>query len=201
VLHAHVSIREGCTIGSRVIIQNGAVVGSDGYGFAQRPDGSHEKIPQTGPVVIEDDVEIGANTTIDRPAVGETRIKAGTKIDNLVQVGHGVVLGKNVLLAAQVGIAGSTAIGDNAMFGGQAGVAGHLAIGNRVKVGARAAVFSSVEDEAFVAGTPAIDNEEWKKASAVFRKLPELRRRLMALEKQLQAKPATSKTIKRKVKR
>ena len=194
VLHAHVSIREGCTIGSRVIIQNGAVVGSDGYGFAQRPDGSHEKIPQTGPVVIEDDVEIGANTTIDRPAVGETRIKAGTKIDNLVQVGHGVVLGRNVLLAAQVGIAGSTAIGDHAMFGGQAGAAGHLSIGDRVKVGARAAIFSSVEDGAFVAGTPAIDNDEWKKASAVFRKLPELRRRLMALEKQLQAKaPATKK--------
>jgi UDP-3-O-[3-hydroxymyristoyl] glucosamine N-acyltransferase len=125
ILHAHVSIREGCTVGSRVIVQNGAVIGSDGYGFAQRPDGSHEKIPQTAPVVIEDDVEIGANTTIDRPAVGETRIKAGTKIDNLVQVGHGVVLGKNVLLAAQVGIAGSTVIGDNTAFGGQAGAAGH----------------------------------------------------------------------------
>ena len=201
VLHAHVSIREGCTIGSRVIIQNGAVVGSDGYGFAQRPDGSHEKIPQTGPVVIEDDVEIGANTTIDRPAVGETRIKAGTKIDNLVQVAHGVVLGKNVLLAAQVGIAGSTAIGDNVMFGGQAGAAGHLTIGDRVKVGARAAIFSSVEDGAFVAGTPAIDNEEWKKASAVFRKLPELRRRLLALEKRLQVADAGTKTRKRKSQR
>ena len=105
-----------------MIIQNGAVVGSDGYGFAQRPDGTHEKIPQTAPVVIEDDVEIGANTTIDRPAVGETRIKAGTKIDNLVQIAHGVVLGRNVLLAAQVGIAGSTVIGDNVMFGGQVGV-------------------------------------------------------------------------------
>ena len=146
ILHAHVSIRERCTIGSRVIIQNGAVVGSDGYGFAQRADGSHEKIPQTGPVVIEDDVEIGANTTIDRPAVGETRIKAGTKIDNLVQVGHGVVLGKNVLLAAQVGIAGSTVIGDNVMFGGQAGAAGHLTIGDRVKAAARSAIFASVDD-------------------------------------------------------
>ena len=201
ILHAHVSIREACTIGSRVIIQNGAVVGSDGYGFAQRPDGSHEKIPQTGPVVIEDDVEIGANTTIDRPAVGETRIKAGTKIDNLVQVGHGVVLGRNVLLAAQVGIAGSTAIGDNVMFGGQAGAAGHLSIGDRVKVGARAAIFSSVEDEAFVAGTPAIDNEEWKKASAVFRRLPDLRRRVMALEKRLEATAAKPKTRKRKTNR
>ena len=185
LVHAHVSIRERCVIGSRVIVQNGAVIGSDGYGFAQRPDGSHEKIPQTGPVVIEDDVEIGANTTIDRPAVGETRIKAGTKIDNLVQVGHGVVIGRNVLLAAQVGIAGSTVIGDNAMFGGQAGAAGHLTIGERVKAAARAAIFSSVEDQAFVAGTPAIDNDEWKKASAVFKKLPELRRKLIELEARL----------------
>jgi UDP-3-O-[3-hydroxymyristoyl] glucosamine N-acyltransferase len=185
ILHAHVSIRERCVIGSRVIVQNGAVIGSDGYGFAQRPDGSHEKIPQTAPVVIEDDVEIGANTTIDRPAVGETRIKAGTKIDNLVQIGHGVVLGKNVLLAAQVGIAGSTVIGDNATFGGQAGAAGHLTIGDRVKAAARSAIFASVDHDAFVSGTPAIDSDEWKKSSAVFRKLPELRRQLRTLEERL----------------
>jgi UDP-3-O-[3-hydroxymyristoyl] glucosamine N-acyltransferase len=201
LLHAHVSIRERCTIGSRVIIQNGAVVGSDGYGFAQRPDGSHEKIPQIGPVVIEDDVEIGANTTIDRPAVGETRIKAGTKIDNLVQIAHGVVLGKHVLLAAQVGIAGSTVIGDNVMFGGQAGAIGHLTIGDRAKVAARGAVFSSVDDEAFVAGTPAIDNDEWKKSSAVFHMLPDLRRRLIALEKRLHAPEAKPNTKQRKSKR
>ena len=185
VVHAHVSIREHCAIGARVVIQNGAVVGSDGYGFAQRADGSHEKIPQTAPVVIEDDVEIGANTTIDRPAVGETRIKAGTKIDNLVQIGHGVVLGKNVLLAAQVGIAGSTVVGDNVQFGGQAGAAGHLTIGDRVKAAARAAIFSSVDDDAFVSGTPAIDHADWRRASAVFSKLPELRRKLQALEERL----------------
>lgn len=185
IIHAHVSIRERCTVGSRVIIQNGAVVGSDGYGFAPRADGSHEKIPQHGPVVIEDDVEVGANTTIDRPAVGETRIKAGTKIDNLVQVGHGVVLGKNVLLAAQVGIAGSTVIGDNVTFGGQAGAAGHLTIGDRVKAAARSAIFASVDNDAFVSGTPAIDSDEWKKASAVFRKLPDLRRQLRELEERL----------------
>ena len=129
IIHSHVSIRERCAIGDRVILQNGAVVGSDGYGFAQRPDGTHEKIPQAAPVVIEDDVEIGANTTIDRPALGETRIKAGTKIDNLVQIAHGVVLGRNVLLAAQVGIAGSTVVGDSVQFGGQVGVGGHLTIG------------------------------------------------------------------------
>jgi UDP-3-O-[3-hydroxymyristoyl] glucosamine N-acyltransferase len=186
ILYPHVSIRERCVVGSRVIIQNGAVIGSDGYGFAQRPDGSHEKIPQTAPVVIEDDVEIGANTTVDRPAVGETRIKAGTKIDNLVQVGHGVVLGRNVLLAAQVGIAGSTVIGDNATFGGQSGAAGHLAIGDRVKVAARSAIFASVDADAFVSGTPAIDGDEWKKSAALFRKLPELRRQLRMLEERLQ---------------
>jgi UDP-3-O-[3-hydroxymyristoyl] glucosamine N-acyltransferase len=185
ILHAHVSIRERCAIGARVIIQNGAVVGSDGYGFAQRPDGSHEKIPQLAPVVIEDDVEIGANTTIDRPAVGETRIKAGTKIDNLVQVAHGVVLGRHVLVAAQVGIAGSTTVGDHAQFGGQSGAAGHLTLGERVKVAARAAVFASVDDGAFVSGTPAIEHDEWKKSSAVFRKLPEMRRRLKELEERL----------------
>ena len=187
ILHGHVSIRERCTIGARVIIQNGAVVGSDGYGFAPRADGSHEKIPQTAPVVIEDDVEIGANTTIDRPAVGETRIKAGTKIDNLVQIGHGVVLGKNVLLAAQVGIAGSTVLGDSVQFGGQVGVGGHLTIGDRVKAVGQSGITNSVDADEFVSGYPAIPNSEWKRSSVVFRKLPEMRRQLRALEERLQA--------------
>ena len=185
ILHAHVSIRERCTIGDRVIIQNGAVVGSDGYGFAQRGDGTHEKIPQTAPVVIEDDVEIGANTTIDRPAVGETRIKSGTKIDNLVQIGHGVVLGKNVLLAAQVGIAGSTVIGDSVVFGGQVGVGGHLTIGDGAKAVGQSGITNSVEPGAFVSGYPAIENSEWRRSSAVFRKLPEMRKQLRALHERL----------------
>ena len=187
LVHAHVSIRERCTIGSRVIIQNGAVIGSDGYGFAPRPDGSHEKIPQTGPVVIEDDVEIGANTTIDRPAVGETRIKAGTKIDNLVQIAHGVVLGRNVLLAAQVGIAGSTVIGDNVTMAGQAGVTGHVKVGDRVKVGAQSGVVGSIENDAFVTGMPAIDHADWRRSSVMFGKLPELRRQLISLDERLRA--------------
>ena len=187
ILHAHVSIRERCTIGARVIVQNGAVIGSDGYGFAQRADGSHEKIPQTAPVVIEDDVEIGANTTIDRPAVGETRIKAGTKIDNLVQIGHGVVLGKNVLLAAQVGIAGSTVLGDSVQFGGQVGVGGHLTIGDRVKAVGQSGITNSVDADEFVSGYPAIPNSEWKRSSVVFRKLPEMRKQLRALEERLKA--------------
>jgi UDP-3-O-[3-hydroxymyristoyl] glucosamine N-acyltransferase len=187
VLHSHVSIREGCTLGARVIVQNGAVIGSDGYGFATRPDGSHEKIPQHAPVIIEDDVEIGANTTVDRPAVGETRIKAGTKIDNLVQIGHGVVLGRNVLFAAQVGIAGSTRIGDSVVFGGQVGVGGHLTVGDRVKAVGQSGITNSVDADQFVSGYPAIDNREWRRAAAVFRRLPEMRRTLMALELRLTA--------------
>ncbi len=186
VLHAHVSIRERCTLGARVVLQNGAVIGSDGYGFAQRPDGSHEKIPQTAPVVIEDDVEVGANTTIDRPAVGETRIKTGTKIDNLVQIAHGVVLGRHVLLAAQVGIAGSTVIGDHVTFGGQVGVGGHLTIGDRVRAVGQSGITNSVAADQFVSGYPAIPNNEWRRSSAVFRKLPEMRRHLKDLEARLQ---------------
>jgi len=186
LLHSHVSIRERCRLGDRVVLQNGAVIGSDGYGFAQRPDGSHEKIPQTAPVVIEDDVEIGANTTIDRPAVGETRIKTGTKIDNLVQIAHGVVLGRHVLLAAQVGIAGSTVIGDHVTFGGQVGVGGHLTIGDRVKAVGQSGITNSVDADQFVSGYPAIPNNEWRRSSAVFRKLPEMRRHLKDLEARLQ---------------
>lgn len=193
LIHANVSIRERCTLGDRVIVQNGAVIGSDGYGFAQRPDGSHEKIPQTAPVVIEDDVEIGANTTIDRPAVGETRIKAGTKIDNLVQIAHGVVLGRHVLLAAQVGIAGSTVIGDHVTFGGQVGVGGHLTIGDRVKAVGQSGITNSVAADGFVSGYPAIPNHEWRRSSAVFRKLPEMRRQLKDLTARLQKIEQTDK--------
>lgn len=185
VVHAHASIRERCRLGSRVIIQNGAVIGSDGFGFAPRPDGTYQKIPQTAPVVIEDDVEIGANTTIDRPAVGETRIEAGTKIDNLVQVAHGVRVGRNVMLVAQVGIAGSTTIGDATVLAGQVGVAGHLHIGKGTKATAQTGIPNSLPDGAFVSGYPAIDNREWLKSSAVFRRLPEMKKALSALEKRL----------------
>ena len=187
VVHAHVSIRERCTLGARVTVQNGAVIGSDGFGFAQRPDGSHEKIPQTAPVVIEDDLEIGANTTIDRPAVGETRIKTGTKIDNLVQIAHGVVVGRHVLLAAQVGIAGSTVLGDHVVFGGQVGVGGHLTIGDRVKAVGQSGITNSVEADTFVSGYPAIENNEWRRSSAVFRRLPEMRKQLKDLAERLAA--------------
>ena len=186
VLHARVSIRERCTLGARVVVQDGAVIGSDGYGFATAGDGSHVKIPQHGPVVIEDDVEIGANTTVDRPAVGETRIGAGTKIDNLVQIGHGVVLGRHVLLAAQVGIAGSTRVGDSVVLGGQVGVGGHLVLGDRARAAGQSGITNSLDAGEFVSGYPAIENREWRKASAVFRTLPEIRRRLRALEARLE---------------
>ena len=182
VLHAHVSIREGVVLGHRVIVQNGAVVGSDGFGFVKRPDGSHLKIPQTADVVVEDDVEIGANTTIDRPAVGETRIRAGTKIDNLVQIAHGVSVGRNALLAAQVGIAGSTALEDDVVLAGQVGVSGHLRIGKGVVATAQSGIPNSVEAGAFVSGYPAVPNREWLKSTAVIRQLPALKKRIAQLE-------------------
>ena len=185
LIHAGVSIRERVRIGDRVVIQNGAVVGSDGFGFAQTPAGAHHKIPQVGDVVIEDDVEIGSNSTIDRPAVGETRIGAGTKIDNLVQVAHGVHIGRNVLLAAQVGIAGSSVIEDSVTLAGQVGVAGHLTIGKGSIATAQSGIPNSVEAGSFVSGYPAVPNREWLKSSAVIRKLPELRKTITELERRI----------------
>jgi len=191
VVHAHVSIRERVVIGNRVVLQNGAVIGADGYGFVRRPDGTHQKIPQTSLVVIEDDVEIGANTTVDRPAVGETRIRAGAKIDNLVMIAHGVSVGRNALLAAQVGIAGSTTIGDGAMLGGQVGVAGHVSIGKNAAAVGQSGITNSIPDGAFVSGYPAIDNREWLKSSAIFRKLPALRKKIADLEQRVLELEAT----------
>ena len=185
VLHAHASIRERVHIGNRVVVQDGAVVGSDGFGFATNPDGTHHKIPQIGAVVIEDDVEIGANATIDRPAVGETRIGAGTKIDNLVQVAHGVMIGQNVLLAAQVGIAGSTTIEDSVTLAGQVGVSGHITVGKGTIATAQTGIPNSVDPGSFISGYPAISNRDWLKSSAVFRKLPELRKAIADLDARL----------------
>ena len=185
VIHSHVAVRERSVIGNRVVIQNGAVIGGDGYGFVRRPDGTHQKIPQTSIVVIEDDVEIGANTAIDRPAIGETRIQAGAKIDNLVQIGHGVNIGRNTLLAAQVGIAGSTSVGDNVTLAGQVGVAGHVTIGHGASAVGQSGITNSVPDRAFVSGYPAIENKEWLKSSVIFRKLPELRKKITDLEQRV----------------
>jgi UDP-3-O-[3-hydroxymyristoyl] glucosamine N-acyltransferase len=187
LIHARASIRERVRLGNRVVVQDGAVIGSDGYGFARRADGTHHKIPQIGGIVVEDDVEIGANTTIDRPAVGETRIGAGSKIDNLVQIAHGVTLGRNVLLAAQVGIAGSTTVEDAVTLAGQVGVAGHLTIGKGAVATAQTGIPNSVDAGTLVSGYPAIPNRDWLKSSAVFRKLPELRRLLAELERRVEA--------------
>jgi UDP-3-O-[3-hydroxymyristoyl] glucosamine N-acyltransferase len=196
IIYSHVAIRERLTIGDRVILHSGVVLGGDGYGFARQPDGTHYKIPQIGTILIEDDVELGANTCIDRPAVGETRIGAGTKIDNLVQIAHGVQVGERVLLAAQTGIAGSTAVDDDVVFAGQVGVAGHLRIGKGTIATAQTGIPNSTDPGSFVSGYPAIPNRDWLKSSAVFKKLPELRklvqdleRRVADLEAQLAAHP------------
>ena len=187
VVHSHVAIREGVTLGHRVSVQDGAVIGSDGFGFTPGPDGEHHKIPQVGTVVIEDDVDIGANTTIDRASVGETRIGKGTKIDNLVQIAHSVTIGRRVLLAAQVGLAGSTTLEDDVALGGQVGAAGHLTIGKGARVTAQSGISNSLEAGTLSSGYPAIDNRDWRKASIIFAKLPELRRQLIRLEERLAA--------------
>ena len=185
VLHPHVSIRERVRVGHRVTLQNGAVIGSDGFGFAKQADGTHLKIPQHADVVIEDDVEIGANTAIDRPAVGETRIRAGAKIDNLVQIGHGVSIGARVLLASQVGIAGSTIVEDDVVMAGQVGVGGHLRIGKGSVAAGQSGLTKSVAPGEFMTGYPAIPNREWRKASVIFRQLPALKKRIEELERRI----------------
>jgi UDP-3-O-[3-hydroxymyristoyl] glucosamine N-acyltransferase len=176
ILHARVSVRNRSILGARVVVQDGAVIGGDGFGFVTDSDGEHHKIPQQSIVVIEDDVEIGANTTIDRPAVGETRIGRGSKIDNLVMIAHGVQIGEGTILAAQVGIAGSSKLGRGVILAGQVGVAGHLEIGDRARATAQTGIPNSVESGALVSGYPAIDNREWLRAVAIFRTLPEPKR-------------------------
>lgn len=186
LLHSGVQVRERCRLGNRVVVQNGAVVGGDGFGFAPDEKGRYEKIPQVGVVVVEDDVEIGALTAIDRAALGETRVGRGTKIDNLVQVGHSVTIGTDTLLAGQVGIAGSTKVGSRVTLAGQVGVAGHLTVGDGVVATAQTGIPSSVEPGAVVSGYPAIDNRGWLKSSAVFAKLPELQKRVRELERRIE---------------
>jgi UDP-3-O-[3-hydroxymyristoyl] glucosamine N-acyltransferase len=170
VLHAHVSIRDRVVIGHRVRVQDGAVVGSAGFGFATRADGTHQHIPQIGIVVIEDDVEVGANCTIDRPAIGETRIGAGTKMDNQVHVAHGVIIGRNVLLAGMVGIAGSSVLEDDVVLGGQVGVINHVRVGRGAKVAGKSVVMNDLEGGRTYAGVPAIPIEKWRRWAVRFRR-------------------------------
>jgi UDP-3-O-[3-hydroxymyristoyl] glucosamine N-acyltransferase len=186
VIHSGVTVREYCRIGNRVILQNGAVIGSDGLGFVPTADGIFYKIVQTGRVVIEDDVEVGANTTVDRAAVGDTVIRRGAKLDNLVQIGHGSQVGPHSVLAAQVGLAGSTRLGQGVWVGGQAGFAGHLSVGDKAVITAQSGTSHDVSPGAVVSGSPAFDNGSWLRSVAVFSKLPDLSRRIRGLEKEVE---------------
>lgn len=178
--HAHSVVREYCTLGNNVVLQNGAIVGCDGFGFA-RDSERWEKIPQSGPAVLESDIEVQANACVDRASVGETRIARGVKIDNLVQVGHGSAVGENTLLCAQVGLAGSTVVGKNVILAGQVGVAGHCNIGDGVVVTAQSGTHGDISAGAMVSGSPAFDHKQWLRAVGIFNKLPELARTIRSL--------------------
>jgi UDP-3-O-[3-hydroxymyristoyl] glucosamine N-acyltransferase len=174
--HSHALVREFCRIGNNVVLQNGVVVGGDGFGFAKDALGHWHKIVQSGPVIIEDDVEIQANACVDRASVGETRIARGAKIDNLVQIGHGSKVGEDSLLCAQAGLAGSTEIGKSVILAGQVGVAGHCKIGDGAIATAQSGIPNDVRAGAIVSGYPAIDNKLWLRCVALFNRLPEIAR-------------------------
>ena len=178
--HAHAVVREHCRIGNDVILQNGVIIGADGFGFAKDDAGRWHKIVQSGPAVLEDDVEVQANACVDRASVGETHIARGAKIDNLVQVGHGSTVGEDALLCAQVGLAGSTEIGNKVILAGQVGVAGHCKIGDGAIATAQSGIPNDVPAGAVVSGYPAVDNKLWLRCSAVFNKLPEIAKVLRA---------------------
>jgi UDP-3-O-[3-hydroxymyristoyl] glucosamine N-acyltransferase len=182
ILHPGVKIYHDCVIGNQVIIHAGTVIGSDGFGFAPQPDGSFKKVPQIGNVVIEDGVEIGANTTIDRATIGSTIIKSGAKLDNLIQIAHNVEIGNSTVVAAQSGISGSTKVGRGVMIGGQAGIVGHINIGDGAKINAQSGVSKSIEPGKAVTGSPAYDYTAALRSQAISRKLPELEKRIKELE-------------------
>jgi len=186
VIYAGVKIYRDCKIGQNCIIHSGAVIGSDGFGFAPDENGEYKKIAQIGNAILEDYVEIGSNTTIDRATMGSTIIHKGTKLDNLIQIGHNVEIGSRTVMAAQTGIAGSTKIGEECMIGGQVGVAGHLNITNRVKFGAQTGVTNNIKKEGeTVIGSPAINAVNFAKSSIIFKKLPEIYKKLNEVEKTL----------------
>ncbi|MBA2732525.1 MAG: UDP-3-O-(3-hydroxymyristoyl)glucosamine N-acyltransferase [Acidobacteria bacterium] len=187
IIHSGVSIREGAQLGERVVIHNNAVIGSDGFGYAKDEEKRWLKIPQAGVVHIEDDVEIGAGTTIDCASVGETRIARGAKIDNLVQIGHSCTVGEDALICAQVGLAGSSHIGRRVILAGQAGVAGHLTIGDDAVLTAKSATSHNVEPGKMISGIPAFDNRDWLRSTAAFRRLGDMQRTIRLLETRLAA--------------
>ena len=183
--HAHAVVRENCTLGDHVTLENGAIVGADGFGFAKNDEGHWEKIPQSGPVRLGNRVDVQANACIDRATVGATEIGDGTKVDNLVQVGHGSRVGKNTLICAQAGLAGSSVVGNNAILAGQAGVAGHCTLGDGVILTAQSAVSHDIPAGRMISGSPGFDNRIWLRAVTIFQRLPEILKRLDRVEKML----------------
>ena len=186
ILYSNVTIYHDCKVGNRCILHAGSVVGADGFGFAPGA-GGYEKIPQIGIAILEDDVEIGANTCIDRATMGATIIKRGVKLDNMVQVAHNVVIDEHTVMAAQCGVAGSTKIGSWCMVGGQAGISGHIKLGNQVKVGGHSGVTNSVQDGKAVMGYPAFEHTQFARATVIFKKLPEMYREMDALKKEIES--------------
>ncbi len=195
-LHANVTVYPRCVVGANCIIHSGAVIGADGYGFVQDEKGEQEKMPQVGNVIIEDEVEIGANTTVDRATLGHTIIRRGAKLDNLIQVGHNVEIGAHTLVVAQTGIAGSTRIGDHCVIGGQVGIVGHIHIGNRVKVAAQSGIGTNLPDDAVVQGSPAFAIGDYKRSYVLFRSLPLLKQQIDQLKKTLDRLMAATGTAK-----
>ncbi len=185
-VNPHVTIYHDCRIGNNVILHSGSVIGADGFGFAPTPDG-YDKIPQLGIVTIEDNVEIGANTCIDRSTMGSTYVRKGVKLDNLVQIAHNTDIGENTVMSAQVGVAGSTKVGQWCMFGGQVGIAGHITIGNKVLLGAQSGVPSSLKDNQTLIGTPPMEKLPFFKSQAIFQRLPELYKQIQALQKEVES--------------
>ena len=184
-LHPGVKIYEGCRVGANCILHAGAVIGADGFGFLPKPDGTFDKIPQLGNVIIEDNVEIGANTCIDRAKTDSTIIRQGVKLDNLIQIGHNVEIGANTVSSAQTGIAGTTKVGHNCFIAGQVGIADHVTIGNYVKIGSQSGIDKNVPDGEIRFGSPALAGINYHRSFAVFKELPELRRRVAVLEKEI----------------
>jgi UDP-3-O-[3-hydroxymyristoyl] glucosamine N-acyltransferase len=184
--HAHAIVRESCLLGDHVILQNGAVIGADGFGFAKQNDGRWYKIVQSGPAVLEDDVEVQANSSVNRATIGETRIRRGTKLDDLVLVGHASQVGTDTLLCGQVGLAGSTNIGNNCILAGQVGTAGHLSVGDGTVITAQSGVPNDVPSRSLYSGYPAVKNSEWLKMMAALHRLPELQKRVRELEAEIE---------------
>lgn len=185
IIYPGATVYRECVIGKYCVIHSGAVIGADGFGFAPNEKGEFQKIPQIGNVILEDYVDIGANSTIDRATMGSTLIRRGAKIDNLVQIGHNVEVGMNTAMAAQTGIAGSTKVGNNVLIGGQVGMAGHLKIGDRVRIAAQSGIGSNIKDDTKMMGSPAFDSEDYKKSYLGFRRLPMILTRLKAIEDKL----------------